>query len=156
MSPLRTENASSRGLLSQRRLARLNEQIKREISELLRSEVRDPRVGLPTVTAVEVTQDLWLARVYVRPGPTNEEDSHAKMLDGLATAAPFIRRELGRVLKVRRVPELRFLPDRTLEETFRIERILQDVRPERADKAAESETDSTGDEDDVRQESGSQ
>ncbi|MDE0082415.1 MAG: ribosome-binding factor A, partial [Gammaproteobacteria bacterium] len=54
--------------MSERRRARLNEQIKREISELVRSEVHDPRVGVPTVTAVDVTADLWLARVYVRAG----------------------------------------------------------------------------------------
>ena len=115
--------------MSRRRLARLNEQIKRDISELLRTEVRDPRVGLPTVTAVDVTADLWLARVYVRPGPTHDEDFPSEFLNGLAAAAPFIRRALGRTLKVRRIPELRFLPDRTLEEALRIERILRDVSP---------------------------
>ena len=117
--------------MSRRRLVRLNEQIKREISELLLAEVRDPRVGLPTVTSVEVTEDLWLARVYVRPGPAAADDADAQslMLEGLSKAAPFIRRGLGKALKVRRVPELRFLPDRTLEDALRIERILRDVLP---------------------------
>lgn len=116
--------------MSQRRLARLNERIKREISELIRTEVRDPRIGLPTVTAVEVTPDLWLARVYVRPGPVREDGSAEEMLEALAKAAPFIRRELGKNLKVRRVPELRFLADRTLEEALRIEEILRTVSPQ--------------------------
>ncbi len=119
--------------MPQRRLARLNEQIKREISELLRTEVRDPRVGRPTVTAVDVTADLWLARVYVRPDPTQEGESPDEMLAGLEKAAPFIRRSLGKTLKVRRVPELRFLPDRTLEEALRIERILREIAPRPAE-----------------------
>ena len=141
--------------MSRRRLARLNEQIKREISELLRTEVRDPRVGLPTVTAVEVTADLWLARVYVRPGPTHDRDSPGELLEGLVTAAPFIRRALGRTLKVRRVPELRFLPDHTLEEAFRIERILRDVLPDTPEGQTGEEDDPPGDTpDDMLQEFG--
>ena len=113
--------------MSERRRARLNEQMKREIAELLRSEVDDPRVGLPTVTGVDVTADLWLARVYVRPGPTDPDASLDKILEGLEAAAPFVRRALGRTLTLRRVPELRFLPDRTIEGALRIEKILREV-----------------------------
>lgn len=115
--------------MSKRRLARLNEQLRREVSDILRTEVRDPRVGLPTVTEVEVTPDLWLARIYVRPDPTREEADLEAMIEGLEHAAPFVRRELGRSLQVRRVPELRFLPDRTLERAQRIEEILREVLP---------------------------
>ena len=118
--------------MSERRRARLNEQIKREISELVRSEVHDPRVGVPTVTAVDVTADLWLARVYVRPGPTDPDAPVGEILEGLRAAAPFIRRALGRTLTLRRVPELRFLPDRTVEEARRIEEILREVLPDSA------------------------
>lgn len=124
--------------MPRRRLVRLNEQIKREISELLLVEVRDPRVGSPTVTSVEVTEDLWLARVYVRPGLALADDTEAQevMLEGLSQAAPFIRRALGKALKIRRVPELRFLPDRTLEDALRIERILREVAPRDHDDSA--------------------
>ena len=118
--------------MSERRRARLNEQIKREISELVRSEVRDPRVGVPTVTAVDVTADLWLARVYVRPGPADPGAPVGEILEGLRAAAPFMRRALGRALTLRRVPELRFLPDRTVEEARRIEEILREVLPDSA------------------------
>ena len=119
--------------MSERRRARLNEQIKREISELVRSEVQDPRVGVPTVTAVDVTADLWLARVYVRPGPTDPDAPVGRILEGLRAAAPFLRRALGRTLTLRRVPELRFLPDRTVEEAHRIEEILREVLPDSAE-----------------------
>lgn len=111
-----------------RRVERLNEQLKREIARILRREVRDPRVGTPTVTGVEVTPDLWSAKVHVRLGGAEEDRREA--LQGLEAAAPFIRRELGKDLHVRRVPELDFQEDRTLESALRIEEILDDVRPE--------------------------
>jgi ribosome-binding factor A len=106
----------------------LNEHLKREISSILRREVRDPRIGMPTVTEADVTQDLWLARIYVRPGPTEMDRNVDEMIEGLTAAAPFVRRELGRVLGIRRVPELRFLVDRTLEDALRVERILKEVQ----------------------------
>lgn len=118
-----------------KRLARLNEQFRREISELLRTQVRDPRVGVPTVTGVDVTADLWLARVRVRLEGTPEEREEA--MTGLETAAPFIRRALGKSLSIRRIPELRFMEDRGLEEAMRIEALLREVLPDEAQPEAE-------------------
>lgn len=123
--------------MSNRRTARLNEQIKREISQILRTEVRDPRVGFPTVTDVEVTSDLWLARVYVRPDPTQTGEAVDELLEGLAAAAPFIRKALGKGLKVRRTPELRFLADRTIEDAMRVERILKEALGEEGEGEAD-------------------
>ena len=111
-----------------RRIERLNEQLKREISRVIRREVRDPRVGIVTVTGVEVSPDLTLARVWVRP--QGEEDEKEEALEGLRTAAPHIRHQLGQMLRIRRLPELRFERDRTLERALRIEEILDEVRPE--------------------------
>ncbi|HEX9886286.1 MAG TPA: 30S ribosome-binding factor RbfA [Longimicrobiales bacterium] len=111
-----------------RRQARLNEQLKREISDLLQTSLRDPRVGPVTVTGVRVSPDLDFARVFVRPRCTGEE--RAEALDALQAAAPFVRRSLGRELHLRRIPELRFLLDETLETAQRIEQILDDVRPQ--------------------------
>lgn len=111
-----------------RRLARLNEQLKRELAELIRVDVRDPRVGLVTVTAVEVTNDLSVARVFVQI--TGNEAEIAEALEGLAAAAPFLRSELGKELTIRRIPELRFQRDASLEHAMRIEKILSDVLPE--------------------------
>ena len=114
--------------MSGRRLAQVNEQLKREISRILRREVHDPRVGLVVVTGVEATRDLSLARVYVRP--TGEEQDWEAMMEGLEAAAPYVRRELGKDLRIRKIPELDFREDRTLEKAMRIERILEDVLPE--------------------------
>jgi ribosome-binding factor A len=120
-----------------KRVAKLNEQFRREITGILRTEVRDPRIGVPTVTAVDVTSDLWLARIYVRPDPVllapdsalAGDEASRSLLEGLTQAMPFIRRELGRRLPIRRVPELRFEVDKSLEHAVRIESLLRSVRP---------------------------
>jgi ribosome-binding factor A len=122
-----------------KRLARLNEQFKREISEILRRQVRDPRIGTPTVTDVEVTPDLWMARVYVRPGPGEDtEERGDDLIAGLQAATPFVRRELAQSLTVRRIPELRFELDRTLEHALRIEELLREVLPDEEEEGEEA------------------
>ncbi|HUF76923.1 MAG TPA: 30S ribosome-binding factor RbfA [Longimicrobiales bacterium] len=110
-----------------RRIARLNEQLKRELSQLIRMEVRDPRVGLVTITGVDTTRDLNMARVYVRT--TGSEEERASSLEGLDAAAPFLRTALGKILSIRRVPELRFQEDRSLDHARRIEQVLSEVIP---------------------------
>jgi ribosome-binding factor A len=114
-----------------KRLARLNEQLKRELSEMIRTQVRDPRVGLVTITGVEVAADLGSARVFVREMGGAEDMAHS--LEGLEAAAPFLRTSLGKVLHVRRIPELRFQEDRSYEGAARIEQVLAEVLPEGAD-----------------------
>ncbi|MGD2067206.1 MAG: 30S ribosome-binding factor RbfA [Gemmatimonadota bacterium] len=128
-----------------RRIQRLNEQLKREISQVIRREVRDPRVGIVTVTDVDVTSDLTMARVYVRPMGDGPDRSEA--LEGLRAAAPHIRHQLGRTLRIRRVPELHFEHDETLERAMRIESILEEVRPEGGwdERADPGEEDGEGD-----------
>lgn len=128
-----------------RRLERLNEQVKREVSDILRTEVRDPRVGLVTVTEARVAPDLSFARIYVRPLGGAEEELFA----GLEKATPYIRRELGKRLSVRHVPEIRFEPDRALEHALHIEKLLSEVLPheERAEPAEQPEDESDKDED---------
>lgn len=120
--------------MASRRMARLNEQLKREITVLVRDEVRDPRVGVTTVTAVEASTDLSVARVYV--SIMGDEAAKEAGLEGLRAAAPFIRTELGRRLRVRQVPELRFELDRSLEYAMKIERLLHEALPsDRTSKA---------------------
>lgn len=113
--------------MSGRRLPRLNEQMRRDIAEILRTRVRDPRVAAVSVTGVSVTPDLTLARVHVRLPGDGEERKAA--LAGLEAAAPFIRREVGQGMRIRRVPELRFQEDATREHASRIEEILREVTP---------------------------
>ena len=115
-----------------RRLARLNEQFRREITAILLRSVRDPRVQDVVVNSVEVTSDLWLARVYVRLGGEGPERHEA--LQGLEAAANFVRRELAAVLHIRRIPELRFLEDETLAKANRIEEILKGLEGGRSEE----------------------
>lgn len=111
-----------------KRIARLNEQLKRELTDLIRTQVRDPRVGLVTITGVEVARDLGSARIFVRE--LGGGDDLDESLAGLEAAAPFLRTALGRILRVRRIPELRFQADRSFEGARRIEAVLAEVLPE--------------------------
>ena len=123
--------------MSSRRLERLNSQLLREISEILRTQVRDPRILDVTITYVRVTADLWLARVYVTLPSDPTEKSEA--LDGLESAAPFVRRALGQILQIRRIPEVRFLEDETIAHARRIDEILREVRPAARENAGDEE-----------------
>lgn len=120
--------------MASKRLARLNEQLKRELAELIQTELRDPRVGLVSVTAVQIASDLGSARVFVRV--LGDEAERAESLEGLLAAAPYLRKLLGQILEIRRIPELRFQEDRTLEQARRIEDILSEVLPEGGSEAA--------------------
>jgi ribosome-binding factor A len=109
-----------------RRIERLNEQVKREISDILRSEVRDPRIGVVTVTEAHVAPDLSFARIYVRS--MGDDDEQEAAMAGLKAAGPYIRRELSKRLTVRTVPELRFEADKALEYGMHIEKLLSDIK----------------------------
>lgn len=116
-----------------RRRVRLGEQLRRELSLKIATTVRDPDVGPLSITDVEVTADLWLARVYVAPHGTPEEQE--RTMAALARSASFLRTAVARELHVRRMPELRFLRDDSAEAGSRIEQILQEVLPPKAEAA---------------------
>ena len=124
--------------MSAHRRARLGEQLRRELSVKIQSVVRDPDVGPVSVTGVDVSADLWFARVYVEPHGTEEEQN--RTLAALGRAAPFLRSVLGRELHIRRMPELRFKRDTSIEAGQRIEAILKEVLPE-GDAEAPSSSD---------------
>lgn len=113
--------------MSGHRRSRLGEQLRRELSLKLRSLVRDPGLGSVSVTGVDVTADLWVARVYVEAHGT--ADQQTESMAALRRAAPFLRSVLGRELHIRRMPELRFQRDRSIAAGQRIEAILRDVLP---------------------------
>jgi ribosome-binding factor A len=102
--------------------------IRQVIAEALTREIRDPRVGFVTVTGVLVTSDLSHARVTVTaPG---EEAEKARALQGLQSAAGFLRSRVARALTTRSVPELHFELDRGVEHAARIEELLESIRRE--------------------------
>lgn len=112
--------------MSYRRTDRLNQLLREELARLVRRGLKDPRVRTVTVTDVHTTPDLMHATVYVRT--LDDEISAQEAVQGLERAAGFIRRELGRELRLRRIPEFRFEVDRSLERVSRIETLLDEVR----------------------------
>lgn len=100
--------------------------MREEISRLLQREVKDARIGMVTVTDVEASRDLKYATVYIQtPG---DDSRKAEAIEGLASAAGFLRSRLGRELRLRRIPELRFVIDETQERAARIARLIAEVR----------------------------
>lgn len=129
-----------------RRTDRINEQLKQEISLLIRDNVRDPRVGLATITGVQTSPELDHAKVYFTA--LGDEDERKEILSGLRSAAPFIRHELGKRLHMRRIPELHFETDRVLAEALRIERLLSEALPKDTVPADSGDPDDSADSDD--------
>ena len=108
------------------RSQRVGEQIQKEISGLLLKGLKDPRVGFVTITEVKVTSDLGLARIYFTV--MGEENVRRETTQGLTSASPYLRRELGKRLRLRHVPELTFEFDSALEYGNRIESLLQEIK----------------------------
>ena len=102
--------------------------IRQVIADALSREVRDPRVGLVTVTGVLVTNDLSHARVAV--SVSGDDAEKARALEGLRSAAGFLRSRAARALTTRTVPELHFELDKGVEHAARIEELLESIRRE--------------------------
>jgi ribosome-binding factor A len=104
------------------RASRIADQIQRDLSELIRLEVKDPRVSLVTVSAVEVSRDLSHAKVYVTSMAPEQHTEHTTA--ALQHAAGFLRSLLARTLKVRTVPQLQFVYDVSVERGIRLSQLI--------------------------------
>jgi ribosome-binding factor A len=111
------------------RPARIGDQLRVELSELISRSVQDPGIGFLTITHVKVTPDLQIARVYYTT--LGDDQARRESRRALERAAPFLRRQIGSRLRLRRVPQLQFFFDESIERGDRIERILQDLSSER-------------------------
>ena len=107
-----------------RRPERLAEEIREEVARMVGSELKDPRLGFVTVVRVELAHDLGYARVHV--GVLGDEREREKSLAALRSAAGFVRRELGRRLRIHHTPEIDFRYDKGLDATDRVARLLQE------------------------------
>jgi ribosome-binding factor A len=102
---------------------RIAEQVQRELSEIIRFELSDPRVGLVTITDVEVNQDLTYAKVYFTLlGDASQVDETSS---GLQHAAGFLRRQLAQRLRLRTVPQLQFRHDESVERGMRLSQLIE-------------------------------
>ena len=106
------------------RATRLADQIQRDLADLIRLEVRDPRVGLVTITTVEVTRDLSHARVFVT---SLSETAAAESVKALTHAAGFLRSRLAQTLKLRTIPELHFVYDASVERGVRLSKLIDEA-----------------------------
>ena len=107
------------------RLRRVADQIQRELSGLLRAELKDPRVGMITLTGVEMSPDLAHAKVFFTV--LGDAEALARTEAGLQRAAGFLRGQLGSRLKLRVTPELRFLHDASVERGVRLSKLIDDA-----------------------------
>lgn len=114
------------------RVGRVGEQLKKEISDIIQNELKDPRVGFVTVTDVEMTGDLQIAKVYVSVLGSDEQKTES--LKALRNATGFIRSEVGRRIRLRLTPELIFELDTSLDYSTRIQEVLRDIHSGRRDQ----------------------
>ena len=107
------------------RLARIADQIQKDLAQLIRTEVKDPRIGMVTLTGVEISSDHHHAKVFFTTlgGP----EAVAKAGAGLLHAAGFLRSQLAKGLKLRIVPELHFIYDESVERGIRLSRLIDDA-----------------------------
>ncbi len=117
------------------RAGRVAEQIQRELAELIQMEVKDPRVGLVTLTGVEVTQDYSHAKVYFTTMMSSEQALKAQV--GLERAAGFLRSQLAHRMKLRIMPQLHFIYDTSVEHGVRLSQLIDEAVA--ADKAHQRE-----------------
>lgn len=115
-----------------RRTDRVEELLKEEIARVVRHEVKDPRVGFATIMDVQVSRDLGHARVYV--SVMGDEEEKQASVEALRRASGFIRGRVGRDITLKRLPELHFEVDRTLEQAARIEELLDGTDGESGEK----------------------
>jgi ribosome-binding factor A len=111
-----------------KRLDRVNQLIKEEVSNLLQRELKDPRLGFVTVTEVETSKDMRVAKVFV--SVLGDERQWEGSLAALSSARGFARNWLRQHLDLRVTPDVDFRPDRSMEHAARIQSILQKVKDE--------------------------
>lgn len=120
------------------RTGRISEEVKREVSAIIRDDLKDPRLPpLISITSVDVTRDLRYARVYVSIMGNDEEKKNAIM--GLKSAAGFIRREIGHRIQLRYTPEFLFELDNSIERGAYLTKLINDTVKEEAAGAGQKE-----------------
>jgi ribosome-binding factor A len=121
------------------RTDRVGQQIQKEIALILQREIKDPRLGMITVSAVEVSRDLAYAKVFITSLDNHEEDKSKLIMKILGDAQGFVRSLLGKRIRARIVPEIKFVMDTSLIEGMRISNLV--------DRAIRDDSDKRGDED---------
>lgn len=119
------------------RTERVAQQLKREVSKILLTEVRDPRIGFLTVTNVKVSPDLRIAKVYYTI--LGDEKLIQSAQEGLEKASGYIRKILAARMKIKFIPEIRFYFDHELTRRLKVEKILDQLKDETAESDKEED-----------------
>ena len=118
------------------RLSRINDEIMKELSQIIRAELKDPRIGVMTsVIRVETTQDLKYCKVYV--SVLGDEKDKENVMKGLQNAGGFIRRLIAQRINLRYTPELRFKLDESAEYAIHMDELFSKIDKERKERDAE-------------------
>ncbi|MGI6706907.1 MAG: 30S ribosome-binding factor RbfA [Clostridia bacterium] len=114
------------------RTDRVSEEIKKEVSNIIRDELKDPRIAsINSITKVHVTKDLRHAKIYI--SVLGESEEQKATIDALNHAAGFIRKELGRRIRIRYTPEILFLLDASIAYSVHISKLIDDVTGQKDD-----------------------
>lgn len=125
------------------RRERVAEELKRELGVLIATQVKDPRVEFVTITDVDVSPDLKHAKVYVGTfDVTAGDDKAAQAVEGLRAAGGYLKKQLGKRLRLRVMPDLRFVEDTTERDAQRLDRLIDDAL-EQDREHSESESDAS-------------
>ncbi len=131
-------------MATDRRVARVAELIRREVSLMLLNGIKDDRVGsgMVSITDVEVSRDLQNAKIFV--SIYGSEAAQQETMAGLEAATSYVRREIGKRLALRRTPAVMFAQDRSIERGSRVIALLNQLQSERKDPAEPGELESSG------------
>lgn len=110
------------------RRQRVADQIQKELAGLIQREMKDPRLGMVTVSAVDVSRDLAYADVFITILGKDNAEARQQTLDILGRGAGFLRGKLARAMKLRIVPALRFRYDESIERGARLSSLIEDAR----------------------------
>lgn len=134
-------------MANSRRVARVASLIKREVSQMLMTGIKDDRVGagMVSITDVDVSGDLQHAKIFVSIFGT--EEARAETMAGLQAATGYVRSELGQRIRLRRTPEVLFKEDRSVERGTRVLSLINQLSTERTPQGDDSENESVNDDD---------
>jgi ribosome-binding factor A len=122
------------------RVDRLQDQIKKVVSVIVQKKLNDPQIGFTTITDVELTRDLQLARVFY--SVYGDDKVRQQTAKALRKARGFILRELAREIRIKKLPEVEFHPDDSVSRGLRVQELLDQIESESDQRKRNSETDS--------------
>ena len=122
--------------MAKHRASRLGETLKEEISQMIRADLKDPRIGFVTVTSVEVADDLGHAKVFI--SVLGDEQTSKDSMEALKRASGYVRSEIGKRIRLRHVPEIVFKYDSSIQHGAHIAELLREVHTEEAEDEEDS------------------